>query len=140
MKPIVIDASMAAVWTFPDERSNLGDAILREAREARRISTSLFWYEYRNILVTNQKKARFTEAEIPLLLSKAQSLAIQLHEMFAHEQIVRLALKHGLTAYDASYLALALEEGAVLATNDRRLAQAAFAEGVELRTALETVR
>jgi len=54
-------------------------------------------------------------------------------------RIISLAIKHRLSAYDAAYLALAVKEGAILATNDRKLAQAAFAEGVELRTALERI-
>jgi predicted nucleic acid-binding protein len=44
--------------------------------------------------------------------------------------IARLAFKHNLTSYDATYLALALEKKAPLATLDRALATAAKAEGV----------
>jgi predicted nucleic acid-binding protein len=35
-----------------------------------------------------------------------------------------LARQHGLSAYDATYLELALRKGAVLATFDRKLADA----------------
>ncbi|WP_081821567.1 type II toxin-antitoxin system VapC family toxin [Achromobacter sp. DH1f] len=45
-------------------------------------------------------------------------------------QCERLARKHGLTVYDASYLELALWRGAALATFDKRLAQAAQTSGV----------
>ena len=41
-----------------------------------------------------------------------------------------LARTHGLTAYDASYLALAIRDGCALASLDRRLNEAAAAEGV----------
>ena len=41
-----------------------------------------------------------------------------------------LARGHRLTAYDASYLALAIREGCPLASLDRRLNEAATAEGV----------
>ena len=41
------------------------------------------------------------------------------------EPAYALALEHGLTAYDAQYLALAEAEDAVLVTADRRLAEAA---------------
>jgi predicted nucleic acid-binding protein len=47
-------------------------------------------------------------------------------------QIARLALKHGLTAYDATYLALAISERLPLATLDRELAAAARGEAVEV--------
>jgi predicted nucleic acid-binding protein len=42
----------------------------------------------------------------------------------------KLAVKHGLSAYDAAYLALALAARLPLATFDRRLRDAAKAEGV----------
>ena len=42
--------------------------------------------------------------------------------------VLSLARKHVLTAYDAAYLALALAERLPLATLDKRLAQAARAE------------
>ena len=43
-----------------------------------------------------------------------------------------LATRHRLTGYDASYLALAVHEGRALATLDRKLAQAARHEKVEM--------
>ena len=46
--------------------------------------------------------------------------------------IAHLAFKHGLTTYDATYLALALAEGLPLATLDRQLAAAARAEKVPI--------
>jgi len=140
MKTIVIDASMAASWVLKDERSILGDSFLYEVTGMKRITTGVFWYEYRNILVSNKRRRRLTEEEVPACLAEIQLLKIQEHNLTDHQWIISLALKHNLSAYDASYLALAIQEGAVLATNDRRLAYAAFAEGVELRTTLEGVR
>jgi len=137
MKPVVIDASMAATWVFPDERSDLGDSILCEVEGLRRITSGVFWYEYRNILVSNYKRNRLTEADIPKFLLEVEALEIEEYDLRNHARIISLALKHKLSAYDAAYLALAVQEGAILATNDRQLAQAAFAEGVELRTSLE---
>lgn len=45
---------------------------------------------------------------------------------------LRLAGKHGLTAYDAAYLELAIDVDGQLATLDRDLAAAAIAEGIEV--------
>ena len=50
----------------------------------------------------------------------------------ANDDMMRLARSHRLTAYDAAYLELALRKGAPLATLDRRLAEAARAEGVSV--------
>ena len=45
-------------------------------------------------------------------------------------EVMALARAHRLSAYDASYLALAIREGCALASLDRRLNEAAAAEGV----------
>ena len=52
--------------------------------------------------------------------------------MDASVDIMALPRNHGLTAYDASYLALAIRESSALASFDRRLNEAATAEGVVL--------
>lgn len=44
----------------------------------------------------------------------------------------RLAIKHGITTYDASYLELALREGGAFLTLDKVLLRAAGDEGVLL--------
>jgi len=140
MKSVVIDPSMAISWVLLDERSDLGDSILYETGGMRRVTTGLLWYEYRSILVSNERRKRLNRSEVPACLAEIRLLRIQEYNLTDHEWIISLAFKHSLSAYDASYLALALQEESILATNDRRLAQAAFAEGVELRTTLETVR
>ena len=43
-----------------------------------------------------------------------------------------LCRNHGLTAYDAAYLELAMRNGIALATADRALERAALAEGIEV--------
>jgi predicted nucleic acid-binding protein len=45
-------------------------------------------------------------------------------------EAVELAVRHGLSVYDAAYLALAIDLDGELATNDRALARAAESEGV----------
>jgi len=115
VKPIVIDASMAISWLMEDERTPAGDNILAELTTLTPISTPLLWHEVRNILVHNEKR-----------------------EDASDTLICTLAFQYKLTAYDAAYLALALETRAILATNDRQLARAALAVNLELRTLLDT--
>jgi len=38
------------------------------------------------------------------------------------ELILHLTFQHNLSAYDAAYLALAVQENAIVATNDKKLA------------------
>jgi len=66
-----------------------------------------------------------------------RALGIEELEVPNDDIVLTLGLRHGLTGYDASYLALAIEERAILATNDKQLAQAALREGLGLRTMLD---
>jgi len=47
--------------------------------------------------------------------------------------VLALAERHGLSGYDASYLALALAQNLPLATLDKKLSTAARAQGVVVR-------
>lgn len=47
------------------------------------------------------------------------------------EKVMEIASKHGITFYDAAYLAVASETGEELVTEDSELAEAAGEEGVE---------
>ena len=44
-----------------------------------------------------------------------------------HDLVMEVALDHGLNAFDAAYLALALERGDAIATMDKQLQRAAQA-------------
>ena len=59
-------------------------------------------------------------------ISSSASIA----SMSTDREVMALARTHRLTAYDANYLALAIREGCALASLDRRLNEAAAAEGV----------
>ncbi|KXU37526.1 hypothetical protein AXK11_02190 [Cephaloticoccus primus] len=139
MRPIVIDASMAAAWTLDDEKSVAGERILHEVRAFLRITTTLFWHEYRSILIANQKRRRVSQERIPAMLREVRALEIAEYQLDDDEVIIALAFQYNLSAYDAAYLALALKENAILATNDKKLAQAALTCGLELRTVLDGI-
>jgi len=136
MKPIVIDASMAAGWTLDDEKTEVGDKILDEVKNRYLITPSLFWYEYRSILVNNQKRGRIPKDKVSMLLKEVRALEIEEYSLDDDQAVITLAFQHNLSAYDAAYLALAIQEDAVLATNDKKLASAALAANIDLRTAL----
>jgi len=119
VKSIVIDASIAATWTLEDEKSETARRILKEVKNLVPITTSLFWHEYRNILVINARRGRIEKDQLPAHLQKIHSLGIK--EMMSDNDthILSLAFQHNLSAYDAAYLALAISADAILATNDR---------------------
>jgi len=138
MKPIVIDPSIAATWTLDDEKTETSDKILHEVKSAYPITPALFWHEYRNILVSNVRRGRVSADSIFSLLQGLRDIGIETQVTEDDHLIISLAIHHNLTAYDAAYLALAINTDAILSTNDRKLARAAIAVGLELRSALNS--
>jgi predicted nucleic acid-binding protein len=65
-------------------------------------------------------------------LSHAEIVADELSPRARQATVLDLARAYGLTAYDATYLELAMRRGATLATFDRKLAVAARAAGVRV--------
>jgi len=137
MKTIIIDASMACNWQLDDEKNETANQILEEARTYRMRVPSIFWHEMRSILISSEKRGRTTKAEILQLLEELRALGIREQESSSDALILSLAFQHNLSAYDAAYLALAVQTNAILATNDRQLARAANTANVELRTVLD---
>ena len=93
---------------------------------------SLFWHETRNILVMAQRRGRIVAGEPAAAMGRLRRLPLEDAGAGSDGAALALTITHGLTAYDAAYLALAQERGLPLATLDQELAQAARREGVAL--------
>ena len=77
-----------------------------------------------------QEKSSVTVADV--MSPGVRSIAPDATLADAFGVVLELARAHGLTVYDASYLALAARERLPLASSDDRLRAAATAAGVEL--------
>ncbi len=92
---------------------------------------SLWWFEVRNVLLVNERRGRLTERETAAFLHALSRLVITV-DRSPGEDVLVLARRYGLTAYDAAYLELARREDLSFATLDRQLIEAARAERVTL--------
>jgi predicted nucleic acid-binding protein len=130
----VLDSSLALAWALPDEHSDDADHVLDH------ISTedgfwvpALWWYEISNALLMAQQRKRIKEADRLRLIELYGLLPLQT-DTPSHPDTIRrfqeIALTYSLSAYDASYLELALRKGLGLATFDRRLQEAAEKVGL----------
>ena len=126
----VPDASVAAAWVLPDEDAALADLALDRLAEETAKVPSVFWHELRNLLLSAERRRRIDERHADASMARLRRLRIQRVEEVGDREVMALARAHRLTAYDASYLALAIREDCALATLDRRLNQAAVSEGV----------
>ena len=133
--PFVVDASLALAWHFEDEVSEYADRVLERLREDRTVVPSIWPVEVANGLVVAERRGRLSAARVARAVELLQELPIFVYELGAQlalGPVLDLARSHGLSAYDASYLELAMREGLPLATQDDDLREAAARAGVPL--------
>jgi predicted nucleic acid-binding protein len=135
---IVVDASVALSWIF--ERTNLtekkiSNAVLKAMVNTETIVPSLWHTEISNALLVGERRKIITEAQMIDYLSKIDELPIRTDDIILSQRrdmMISLAREHGLTAYDSVYLDLALVNNAMLATFDKKLAEAILQAGGKL--------
>lgn len=132
----VLDASMALGWAFPDERSIQGDRFLNEisAKDILWVPF-LWWYEIANALVVAQRRKRVSEVDVTYLRKLYGMLPIKTDtsiDLEIWKNIQFLAQNYNLSAYDATYLELALRKNLRLATLEQNLQFAAQKAGLKL--------
>ena len=131
---LVLDASVALSWAFEDEGSAYTEAVLRRLRTDEAVVPPVWPLEIANALAVAERRGRLTPARSARFSRLLLSLPIALEPAERGrglEMTLHLARVRGLSAYDASYLDLAMRYGIPLATLDQRLRAAAEAEGVE---------
>ena len=134
----ILDNSIALAWYFEDEQTPAVIAILDRLTEAGAIVPQLWPVEAVNGLLTAERRGRITGAERQRLANLLRALPISVDDQTASQALTataHLAEQHQLTAYDATYLELAVRLGLPLATNDRALTAAAKSVGVALLAA-----
>ena len=128
MKRLVIDASVALKWFLRDEK--YGDRALglleRFVRgEVDLVAPSLMVYEVINGLVIAQRKGRIAEGKVLSSISGFLNLGITFVDVAGLEaRVLHFCRVYDRSAYDASYLAVAENEGAVMITSDAGLYKA----------------
>jgi len=132
---IVVDASVALAWCFPDEASEYAEAVLI-ALEERSILVPAIWpLEITNAVVVAERRKRISSSDIRRFVELLEGLKINedsLPVARGVSNILPLAREYGLSAYDASYLEVAIRNGAALATLDAGLEKAGRKAGVEI--------
>jgi predicted nucleic acid-binding protein len=133
--PFVIDASVTMAWCFADEASPAADAVLERLRHDEAIVPSLWRLEVTNVVLGAERRQRLTEAQGTRFLELLGQLPIRVDpDLTETAPVLDVGRRHGLSAYDACYLALAQRLGVAVATLDTNLARAARAAGVEVLT------
>lgn len=132
MEGFVVDASVVCCWVLPDESSPIADKALDLLQNADGIAPDLLWHEVRNVLMLARRRKRIGFDRVVEAMRILRGLSVLTSAPADDRLILTLSERHALTAYDAAYLALALERQLPLATLDRKLAEAAAREDVPL--------
>jgi len=132
-RPIVMDASICLPWYLLDEASPLSEHLLRRQAWHELWVPPLWRLEMANALVVATRRGRIRPEHRREMMLAVDRLEVRVDDLPPGvTAIATLAAAHELTAYDASYLELALRRRIPLATLDEGLRHAAPAAGVEL--------
>jgi predicted nucleic acid-binding protein len=131
---IVVDASVALSWCFPDEQTDSSLQVLDRLQSGEKALVPAFWaVEVLNSLLVGERRRRITAEQTGAFLDTLKILSPAL-DFASLEQVAGpvqiICRDHRLTPYDALYVELAQRSGCPLATLDQPQKDAAGALGV----------
>jgi predicted nucleic acid-binding protein len=129
----VLDCSVTMAWYFKDEANAYAKAVRKSLSRVEAVVPGLWPLEVANILVHGERRRRSTEAEASKWLGYLRMLPIRVDDEIAARawlDILHIARSYELSAYDASYLELAIRLGLPLASSDDKLKATAASAGV----------
>ena len=131
----MLDGSVTLSWYFEDEQTKASLAVLDRVVSEGAIVPPLWHFEVANGLQISVRRRRVDAGFRDRSLKHLASLDIATDsdsEAYAWSASVRLAERHLLTVYDASYLELAQRRRLPLATLDGALRKAANGEAIDV--------
>ena len=134
MLGFVADASATLPWCFADEATSATEALLDRLRGGEVAVVPAHWpTEVMNGLLMALRRNRIDPEKVTRFAHALAALPIRIEPPPSDwDAIIRVAIRHQLTVYDAAYLELAQRTGLPLASLDGDLRKVAPAAGVAL--------
>lgn len=133
----VLDASVTMRWFFGDgkpQELSIAGKVLDAMKDASALVPVTWGLEVANVIARAEAKGLVTEARSGAFLEMLEGVDIEVDAATSEHALsdtLQLARRYKLSAYDASYLELALRLGVPLATLDEDLQKAAKKAGVK---------
>jgi predicted nucleic acid-binding protein len=134
MKTYVLDNSALIPLFFEEQGTEFIQNLLQE-KEAEFIAPEFLAIELSNVFATGIRRQKITKSEATQYLNMFQQLSLDLKKYPLQknlQHVLDLATQTGLSFYDAVYLGLAEQQGAILVTHDKRLLNEAEKQGVSI--------
>jgi len=129
----VVDCSVAARWLLPDESTPYTDAVFELLATRDAVVPPLFVSECANVFLKLVRQKRLDPDAARDAVRALGDLGLEVdRNPVSPERLFQLAHQYGLSAYDATYLELALRRGLPLACIDGGLRAAAERAGLTL--------
>ncbi len=131
----VLDCSVTMAWIFHDEATDATDRLRDELLGTRAFVPALWPVETANALLVATRRGRILQNEWSEIRAYLDALPIDVDPISAARTwgaALDMASAHGISAYDAMYLELAVRMRLPLATLDQRLGDAGRAAGVDV--------
>ena len=129
----VIDNSVAAGWVLENQATAYSTHIASRLQTQSACAPALWEVELTNVLRTACIRQRLDARRAQQMLLRIDDMSIEVdRHPVPRRELLALALRFGLTTYDAAYLELALRRQLPIATLDQALVNAAMASGVGL--------
>lgn len=131
----VLDCSAVMGLCFKDEFTDYHTALLDRLDKERACVPAIWPAEVSNVLILAEKRKRIIRANSLLFLSYLAELQIHIVDLsglIESAAILSVAEDYKLTAYDAQYLYIAVQQKLPLFTLDKALRAAAVNAGVQV--------
>lgn len=124
----VVDASVTLTWCYKDEANSKTEKVLQRAIQETLHVPAIWTTEIVNALMIGERRGRASSSTVKEFLDRMAILSIDIDHLgrvASFAQYPSLCRAYGLTAYDASYLELALRLQLPLAALDKKIVRAA---------------